>query len=91
MNNDRRKAIADIVSSVEKLSGDVQSLRDQLESQTNDEQEYFDNMPESLQGGEKGQNAEQAVDALTEALDKLQEATDALDEAASTATDAANS
>lgn len=44
-----------------------------LEQVRDDEQEKFDNMPEGLQQGEKGQAIEEAVNTLTSLLDKLEE------------------
>lgn len=43
-----------------------------LTSARDDEQDYLDNMPESLQGGEKGELAQAAIDALDEAIDALE-------------------
>lgn len=45
-------------------SGRIEDLRDE-------EQDYYDNMPESLQGGDKGSTAEAAIEALTTASDSL--------------------
>jgi hypothetical protein len=65
MNAARRKEIAKaqelIAEAIEILTG----ARD-------DEQDYFDAMPESLQGAEKGEAAEAAVSALEEAIDALE-------------------
>jgi hypothetical protein len=44
-----------------------------LETARDDEQDYFDNMPESFQGGEKGEMAEQAIQALQSGIDALAE------------------
>lgn len=38
-------------------------------------------MPESLQGGEKGENAQTAIDALESAISSMEEAEGQLDEA----------
>ena len=46
---------------------DLETLRD-------DEQEYYDNMPESLQGGDKGQQAQEATDNIDHAISSLEEA-----------------
>lgn len=47
MNKTRRKAIDDVVAKLQELRDEVESLRDE-------EQDYYDNMPESFQNGEKG-------------------------------------
>jgi hypothetical protein len=44
-----------------------------LESVRDEEQDTFDNMPESLQGGEKGSAMEEAVNNLDEAINSLDE------------------
>jgi hypothetical protein len=46
-----------------------------------EEQEYFDNMPEGIQGSKKGEKAEAAIDALQEAKDTLETAMDSLNTA----------
>lgn len=73
MNKQRRKAIAEAISTIEELVTDIENLCDE-------EQEYHDNMPENMQQGEKGEAAEAAVDALGNAAQLLDEAKDALGE-----------
>lgn len=73
MNNDRRKRIATIIVKVAALSDVFDELRGEIEEVRDEEQEYYDNMPESLQGGEKGDVAQAAVDALEEAISALEE------------------
>lgn len=67
MNKDRRDRIAKIKEALEDLRGQIEDL--QLE-----EQEAFDNMPESLQQSERGQASEAAADALQSAYDAADEA-----------------
>lgn len=71
MNADRRKAIAAIASDLESIKSRIEELKDE-------EQNYFDNMPESFQGGQKGEKAQSAVDALDEAENAIETVTDAL-------------
>ena len=70
MNKTRRKAIQDAVKRIESL---VQNILDE-------EQEAYDNMPESLQESENGlisvdaqDNLEAAIDALEEAISYLED------------------
>jgi chromosome segregation ATPase len=86
VNKDRRKsieAIADQLSKIEDIlnqhSIDFGSLQSEIEGLKDEEQEYYDNMPESLQGGDKGQAAEEAVGYLESAYDKLGEINDAFE------------
>lgn len=45
------------------------------------EQEALDNMPESLQEGERGEAMQDAIDNLSSAMDSVEEAVDSLEEA----------
>lgn len=45
-----------------------------LETVKDDEQEYYDNMPEGLQAGEKGQKAEEVTSSLEDIHQRLEEA-----------------
>ena len=70
MNKARRKAIQDAVRKIEYL---VQNILD-------DEQEAYDNMPESLQESENGLNSMDAQESLEAAIDALEEAISCLEE-----------
>lgn len=76
MNKDRRKHINDIVEQLNILLLEIEDVKDE-------EQEAYDNLPESMQSGEKGEkmsdavnNLEYAFDSLTEVIDYLGEAKD---------------
>jgi uncharacterized coiled-coil DUF342 family protein len=58
VNKGRRKAIDEVKDKLAELMEQVNILCDE-------EQEYFDNMPESFQQGEKGTAAESATDELS--------------------------
>jgi hypothetical protein len=45
---------------------------------SDEEREKFDNMPEGLQQGERGQSIEEAADALESAVSSIEEALDHL-------------
>jgi hypothetical protein len=67
MNKARRKMIEDAMALVE-------SAKSMLEEARDEEQEYFDNMPESLQSSEKGENAESAIACLDDVIGYLDSA-----------------
>lgn len=67
MNAARRKAITDLVQKISEIKADLEGLRDE-------EQEYFDAMPENMQGGDKGSASESARDQLDSAIDDLDNA-----------------
>lgn len=67
MNRQRRKHIDSIIDLLEQE-------KVQLEEVYKEEEDYFDNMPESFQYGEKGDTAQEAMDNLQAAIDSLEEA-----------------
>jgi hypothetical protein len=74
MNKVRRKEIAKAIELLEQAREILESVRD-------DEQEAFDNMPESLQSSERGEAMEEYIYTLEEAIeaidtDELQEIVD---------------
>lgn len=66
MNKERRKEIARLAALVDTARGMLQDAREGVEAVKDEETEYKDAMPESLQGGEKGDKAQAAIDALEE-------------------------
>lgn len=60
MNKARRKAIREVIAKLE-------TLRDEVESLLNEEQDYYDNMPESFQNGDKGSAASDAISYMESA------------------------
>jgi len=74
MNNIRRSQIA-------KLKSQLEEVRDSISDLCNEEQEYYDNMPESIQESEKGDAAQAAADALQSACDEIDSAVSELDTA----------
>ena len=71
MNAQRRKAIGEARALVEAAFEKLEEARSMLSDLQSEEQDYYDNMPESLQGGEKGEKAQAAADALQEAHDNI--------------------
>lgn len=73
MNKTRRGEIAAAVQRLTELAAEISDLRDTVETIRDEEQEYLDNMPESIQSGERGQNAEAAISELDDALSALED------------------
>lgn len=87
MNKERRAKLSKLQERMQELIEQANQLREDIDAVRDEEQEYFDNMPESLQNGEKGEKAQAAIDAMDEAVGYLDEltdsgATDKLEEAA---------
>ena len=70
MNKARRKQIQQAIARLEEL---VQNI-------LNDEQDAYDNMPENLQGSERGMESEEAQENLEAAIEALEEAISCLEE-----------
>ena len=72
MNNQRRKEISEVVKS-------LVYLKEKIERITDDELDYYDNMPENLHGSMRGMDSEEAIDSLNEAMEAIDEAIGNLD------------
>ena len=69
MNKTRRAALTSISNSLDVLKIELEVLRDE-------EQDYYDNMPESFQNGDKGSAASESLQHLGEAIEAVETATD---------------
>jgi uncharacterized coiled-coil DUF342 family protein len=71
MNNQRRKEIARIADEIRATISRLDELKGEIENVLQEEQDYYDAMPESFQNGDKGQRAQEVIDALQTAYDAL--------------------
>lgn len=71
MNNARR-------TKIEKLHSRLRDIIDLINELVDEEREAFDNLPESLQEGERGEAMEEAIDCLESAACSAEEAIDYL-------------
>ena len=76
MNKARRKEIARAVE----LLDQAKSI---LEDIGSEEQDAFDNMPESFQQADRGDTMQEAITGMEEAVGQIEEASEAVQEAAS--------
>jgi len=74
MNKARRKAIREIGDQLETLAERIEEIRDE-------EQEYIDNMPDSMQSSERAEVAWSTIGSLDEATSSLEEARSSMNEA----------
>ena len=73
MNDARRKQIAAIRERLARVFEDIlEPIRQDFQDVIGDEQEAFDNMPESLQAGERGDKAREAISALEAAMEAIE-------------------
>lgn len=73
MNNTRRKDISDIITKLADLEALKSEIQEALENVRDEEQEYYDNMPEGLQGSDRGYAAESAISNLEDAISMLED------------------
>ncbi|AVR56139.1 hypothetical protein SEA_REDFIELD_53 [Microbacterium phage Redfield] len=71
MNKQRRKDIEAIVSKLADLEALKNEIQEAIEQVRDEEQEYYDNMPEGLQQSDRGYAAEEAANQLDEAASML--------------------
>lgn len=65
MNTKRRNAIESVINElIEKFEEIKAEAIDQLSEIRDEEQEAYDNLPESLQESERGENMQNCIDAL---------------------------
>lgn len=74
MNATRRKQIEEISSKLDGLKSEIEDLQ-------SEELDTYENMPESLKQGERGQASEMAADQLQQAVDSIDGALSSLEEA----------
>lgn len=73
MNKQRRKQLAEASALIAKAQSIIESVKDE-------EQEAHDNLPESIQYGEKGQQMEEYIDMLDEAYGQCDDLMSVIDE-----------
>jgi hypothetical protein len=79
MNKARRKELSDVIRGLNTIQDkdDLYSWINTLDSIKDDEQDYYDNIPENLQYSQRAEDSEQAIECMEEALDMLNEVYDA--------------
>lgn len=66
MNKQRREKIKELRTEIEFCKNKLQIILDE-------EQDYFDNMPENLQGSMRGSDSEDAIGTIEACIDELDE------------------
>jgi hypothetical protein len=71
MNTKRRAEIASFISELEDIISRAETIRDE-------EQDAYDNMPESLQSSDRGEQSYSSCDSLSNAVTELESALSSL-------------
>lgn len=74
MNNERRKQLAEAIAKLEEAKNIIDSVREE-------ERDAYNNLPDSLQSGEKGEKMGNAISKLDDAESELDSIIDYLNEA----------
>ena len=74
MNKERRKRIESLQDQIAEIQADLQWLKEE-------EEEAYDNLPDGIRDGERGDAMQEAIDAMENADNALQEAYDYLTDA----------
>ena len=61
MNNTRRKSLRELIEKTEGIKQEIEEIKPE-------EEEYYNNMPSSVQDGEKGDRAQTVIEYLDEAM-----------------------
>lgn len=87
MNKQRRKELAEAIEKLEQAIAMLEQAKETVECVTEEEQEAYDNMPESLQCSERGEMTLDNVGTLEEItsniesyIDEIQDQIDSLGE-----------
>jgi DNA repair exonuclease SbcCD ATPase subunit len=67
------KATEEIMGLVGSFGDDLEDIKGGIEAIRDEEQEYYDNMPEGLQNSERGETATNNVEQLETALNSMEE------------------
>ena len=74
MNKVRRSELRKWIAEVNNLLSQGEVLKDKLENICFEEENYFDNMPENLQGSMRGMTSEEAIDNMNEGIEYIDNA-----------------
>lgn len=74
MNNARRKEI-------EEITAELEALKERIEALQEEELDAFENLPESIRYGERGEKMHSAIDYLEYAAEHIRDSLDNLSEA----------
>ena len=73
MNKARRASLKLVLSKIETLTAYIEEIKEDLQGVLDEEEEAYENLPESIQGSERGEQMQEYIEALEEAIDSLDE------------------
>ena len=73
MNKARRASLKLALSKIETLTAYIEEIKEDLQGVLDEEEEAYENLPDSLQGSERGEQMQEYIEALEGAIDSLDE------------------
>ena len=82
MNKMRRKDLMGVIKELRACrdNDDIYAVINHLENIRDDEESYYDNIPENLQSSQRAYDSEDAIDKMNDALDFLNKAYESNDD-----------
>lgn len=71
MNKERRKSIAAVIERINTLGAEKLAIWEELDGILSEEQDAYDNLPESLQQAERGEAMQNAIYAIDNAMSDI--------------------
>lgn len=81
MNNARRKSLNNINIELDMVLTRLKEIKQDLGAIQSDEEDAYDNMPESLQASDRGEASQEAQENLDSAISSLEDAIEYAEEA----------
>ena len=72
MNKQGRKTLDRLHDELSTLKGKFEDIKSELETLRDEEQDKYDNMPESLQSGDRGETLQATIDNLESAINDME-------------------
>lgn len=72
MNKIKRRMLKEIAEKLQNLEGLKDEILEDLQQVIDDEQESYDNLPESIQDSERGEQMQEYLDTLNDVLSEIE-------------------
>lgn len=74
MNAEQRKVLAEIIDKISEYRDLLENCQSDIEDVKSEEEDKYDNLPDSLRDGEKGERFQEVIDLLDNAISELESA-----------------
>ena len=72
MNKIKRSMLKEIIEKLQDLEGLKDEILEDLQQVIDDEQESYDNLPESIQYSERGEQMQEYIDTMNDVLSEIE-------------------